>query len=376
MTTRPSLRPPVLDVLLGLAVTAFIVLVTHAMSRFNPSAGALDPLGYAWLAATGLPLIVRRRFPLAVFGVTAALAIGYYSTPYPGGPSMIAPTLALATLAYCQGAIRGSVAAGLLVLLSAVGVLVTGHPLATVGLVALFALAAVSVGSALRARKAQLAAARNEALEAERLRIEQERLGIAREVHDVVAHSLAMINVQAGTGAHVADRKPEAAKAALLEIKEASRSALNDLRATLAVLRSDSGAEHAPTPGLDRLNELTSNARAAGLSVRVHGEPGELPTHVSSAAYRILQESLTNTVRHAASASTVDVWFERADGVFALTVADDGQGSAVGTNGSGNGLRGMRERADALGGSVTAGPGEHGFRVAARLPVGEQGGAG
>jgi signal transduction histidine kinase len=223
----------------------------------------------------------------------------------------------------------------------------------------------------LRARTDQRAAARNEALEAERLRVEQERLGIAREVHDVVAHSLAMINVQAGTGAHVADRKPEAAKAALLEIKEASRSALNDLRATLAVLRSDSGAEHTPTPGLDRMNELTANARAAGLSVRVHGEPGDdLPTHVSTAAYRILQESLTNTVRHAASASTVDVWFERSDGVLALTVADDGQGSASGTNGSGNGLRGMRERADALGGSVTAGPGEHGFRVSARLPIG------
>lgn len=363
-----------MDVLLAIALTAFIAVVTHAMSQVDVTGGPLDPLGYAWLVAGGLPLAWRRRFPLGVFLLTTVLVIGYYSSAYAGGPGILSPALALATVAYAYGAVLATAAGALLLVFGFVGWLIGSQPLGTVGLVALFAVAAISVGSALRARGAQLTAARNEAAEAERLRIEQERLGIAREVHDVVAHSLAMINVQAGTGAHVADRRPEAAKAALLEIKEASRNALNDLRATLAVLRSDSGMEHAPTPGLDRLDELTSNARAAGLAVRVHGEPGELPTHVSTAAYRILQESLTNTVRHAWRASAVDVWFERSDGTFALTVADDGQGSAAGTNGSGNGLRGMSERADALGGTVTAGADEHGFRVSATLPItGEQG---
>src|SRR5439155_17968061 len=125
----------------------------------------------------------------------------------------------------------------------------------------------------------------------------------------VVAHSLAMINVQAGVGAHVADRRPDEAKAALLAIKEASQSALADLRATLAVLRGTQ--DRAPAPSLRRLAELTDATSAAGLRVEVDGEPGELPAPVDSAAFRIVQESLTNAVRHARAVSEINLSFVR-----------------------------------------------------------------
>ncbi|MGH3621743.1 MAG: sensor histidine kinase [Sciscionella sp.] len=364
-----------MDVLLAVAVAVFVNAASTGVGHWQHGAHALDPPGYAWLLGGVVALPWRRRAPVAVFLLTAVPVFAYYESAYPHGPSIVSPTIALATLAYCLGALRAGVAAGA-VLLAWLGVdLARGSPLTAAGVTAgallLWAVAAVSVGAALRARRASVVAARSEAAEAGRRRAEQERLGIAREVHDVVAHSLAMINVQAGTAAHVADRRPEQAKVALLEIKEASRKALNDLRATLAVLRADSGAEHAPAPGLDRLDELVATARAAGLAVRVDGDAGQLPAPVQAAAYRILQESLTNTVRHAVGATEVLVHIEQVDGALLLSVTDNGTGTLNGTAGSGSGLRGMRERADALGGSVSIGPRDGGgFGVLARLPIG------
>jgi signal transduction histidine kinase len=237
-----------------------------------------------------------------------------------------------------------------------------------IGLV-LWVAVAVTVGSAIRLRRSMVGEAHARLREREQRLAEEERLRIAREVHDVVAHSLAMINVQAGTAAHVADRRPEAAKDALLAIKEASRTALTDLRATLDVLRS--GGERAPTPGLARLPDLVTNAAAAGVRVEVTGQAGAgpLPAPVDLAAYRILQESLTNVVRHAEGADTVAVTFHRDAGALVLTVRDNGRtGPARPTRG--NGLRGMAERAGALGGEVEAGPVPGGgFEVSARLPM-------
>lgn len=364
-----------MDVLLAVAVAVFVCGVTTGIAHWQPAERALDGLGYAWLLGGVVALPWRRRVPMAGFLLTAVPVFAFYESPYPHGPSIVSPTIALATLAFYQGSPRAGAAVGAVLLGWLATGIARGSPLTQAGIgftaLVLWAVAAVSVGVALRARRASIVAARNEAAEADRRRAEQERLGIAREVHDVVAHSLAMINVQAGTAAHVADRRPEQAKAALLEIKEASRNALNDLRATLAVLRSDSGAEHAPTPGLDRLDELIANARATGLAVRVEGAAGQLPAPVQAAVYRILQESLTNTVRHAAGATEVLVRFDRMDDLLRLSVTDNGTGTQNGATGSGNGLRGMRERADALGGSVSTGPRDGGgFGVQASLPIG------
>jgi signal transduction histidine kinase len=178
-----------------------------------------------------------------------------------------------------------------------------------------------------------------------------------------------MINVQAGVAAHVADRRPDEAKAALLAIKEASRSALADLRATLGVLRSGIDTDRAPTPGLGRLPDLISTAAAAGVTVRAEGDAGVLPAPVDVAAYRILQESLTNVVRHGTEADTVRITIARTARELRITVRDNGRGNGQATP-SGNGLRGMAERANALGGEAAAGPlPDGGFQVSAKLPL-------
>ncbi|MFI9008700.1 sensor histidine kinase [Actinosynnema sp. NPDC053489] len=270
-------------------------------------------LAWVWFAATFAPLIWRRRYPVAVIAVTGASTWLYYVTGH-WGPLVAAPAFAVLSL-----------------------------------------------------RRTRLRERRDR-------QVEEERLRIAREVHDVVAHSLAMINVQAGVAAHVADRRPEEAVKALRAIKEASGHALDDLRATLGVLRTGGGTT--PAPGLDRLAELVRPVPVA----RVVGEPGALPTAVDVAAYRVVQEALTNALRYAPDASEVVISFERTEDALVLTVADDGGARADRPAlGAGSGIRGMRERVEALGGELEAGPSARGFTVRAVLPWevrGDQGGAG
>ncbi|MFL6142715.1 MAG: sensor histidine kinase [Labedaea sp.] len=349
-----------------LVMGVFVVLVTATIgAREHP----LGPLGYLLLILPAFVLLARNRYPLAVFLVVAPLVAAYYASGQPAGPAPVYAFLALFTLAMRRGPlVAGLAVGGVLTAGAGLALLVEPKlvPTSRVGFVVAWAGVAVAAGAALAARRSGLAARREQAQERTRRLAEAERLRIAREVHDVVAHSLAMINVQAGVGAHVADRRPEQAKAALMAIKEASHAALADLRATLAVLRS--GAGHAPAPSLRRLADLTDATGAAGLPVRVDGEPGELPAAVDSAAYRIVQESLTNAVRHARDATAITVRFSRAEGGIEVLVCDDGSGSVA--PGSGNGLRGMRERAEALGGTLSAGArAEGGFQVRAVLPV-------
>lgn len=267
-----------------------------------PYGRLVDWLAWVWFAATFVPLLLRRRFPIAVVAVTGASTWLYYVTGH-WGPLIAAPAIALMSLGRVRNAER-------------------------------------------RDRQ-----------------VEEERLRIAREVHDVVAHSLAMINVQAGVAAHVADRRPEEAVKALKAIKEASGHALEDLRATLGVLRTGEGT--APVPSLARLDELVGPVPKA----RVVGEPGELPLPVDAAAYRVVQESLTNALRYAPDATAVTITFTRSDDALTLSVRDDGSGAPGGRQGAGTGLRGMRERVEALGGRFDAGPHpEGGFEVRAVLP--------
>ena len=206
--------------------------------------------------------------------------------------------------------------------------------------------------------------------EAER-RLGEERLRIAREVHDVVAHAMVAINVQAGVAAHLLDHDTGQARDALLQIKRTSGDALTDLRATLGVLRDPGqAAPVGPAAGLDDLDEVAGRLRAAAIEVIVDVDTvGVVPTPVHSASYRIVQEALTNVLRHA-NARTVSVVVRADDDMLTIVVADDGTGSGQRTTGSGAGVRGMRERAEALGGMLHCGPGaEGGWRVEATLPL-------
>ena len=362
-----------MDVVITIVLCAFVVGATSGFEHWREHTATVPGPGIGtpaiiWLIAGMLPVLERRAYPLVTFVLSATLVISYYHSGFPSGPSAIVPVFLLVSLAYHRGAIVAG-AAGAAVCLGIAVLVALRDPAALVSPsifgVLVLALAAVAIGTAGRTQRSARVATKERAEAEDRRRVEEERLRIAREVHDVVAHSLAMINVQAGVAAHVADRRPEQAKEALLAIKEASRTALSDLRATLNVLRSGEG--RAPTPGLNQLPELVATASSAGLTVTATGETDALPAPVDVAAYRIVQESLTNVVRHADGADTVRIEFARTADELRITIADNGRGGAPKP---GNGLRGMAERAQALGGSATAGPAEHGgFVVAARLPL-------
>jgi signal transduction histidine kinase len=195
---------------------------------------------------------------------------------------------------------------------------------------------------------------------------------IAREVHDTVAHAIAIINVQAGVTAHVLDKRPEQARETLMTIERTSARALQELRATLGVLTDGSDDSRAPAPGVAQVGELIRMAQEAGLSMNVDLPHAiqELPSPLDSAAYRILQESLTNVIRHAGPGVTVRASVECDGQELVVAVCDDGLGSISFEEGSGRGIAGMRERCELLGGSLTAGPAaEGGFGVLARIPV-------
>jgi signal transduction histidine kinase len=210
--------------------------------------------------------------------------------------------------------------------------------------------------------------------EEQRLRTRDEQLRIARELHDVVAHNLSLINVQAGTALHLIHERPELAESALGAIKAASKDALDELRSLVDVLRA--GPERAPlrpTPTLADVDELVARTRAAGLPIelRVHGTRRLLPRPVETAAYRVTQEAFTNVTRHAAEAHAVVVLDYRVDALV-VQVDDDGPGAdAADGSPPGKGIIGMRERVHALGGELEVGPTDHrGFRVRARIPLG------
>ncbi|OLT10712.1 hypothetical protein BJF78_05255 [Pseudonocardia sp. CNS-139] len=224
-----------------------------------------------------------------------------------------------------------------------------------------------------RARRERIAQARAAAAEAERRRGSEERLRMARDLHDALGHHISLINVQSGVALYLMDDDPEQARSALAAIKRSSRDLLQEMRATLGVLRGvDEQPPQHPAAGLGRMPELVEATRAAGLpvTVQVNGEPRALPPSVDAAAYRIIQEALTNARTHAGPASASVHLTYTEDGLL-MRIDDDGAGpGAPGTDGhsGGNGLPGMRERAAALGGTLAAGarPGG-GFRVDAHL---------
>ncbi|MES4909147.1 MULTISPECIES: sensor histidine kinase [unclassified Streptomyces] len=369
----------------SLVVASLQLVGTQFAAQSRPERADLGLLGRVLLVAGPALLLVRHRHPrLAVLGTSAVTAL-YLGAGYPYGPVFLSVVVA------CFAA----VAAGQRVAAwSALGGLWTAHLLiahwlyrwlppgddgpaawGTEAVVAAWAVAVVAASELVRVRREQWARERAEREAAERRRADEERLRIARELHDVLAHSISVINVQAGVGLALLDQDPEQARTALTTIKAASKEALGEVRQVLDTLRAPGAAPRSPAPGLDRLDELTDQARSMGLavSVEVDGVRTALPPGADLAAFRILQEALTNVVRHSGS-RTARVRLRYATAELELRIDDDGPATAIGaTSGAadgGNGLVGMRERAAALGGTVTAGPRpDGGFRVLARLPL-------
>ena len=332
------------------------------------------------VAGSGL-LLWRHRHPVLVAFGTATAAMVYLGAGYPYGPVFL--TVAL-------GCFSAVVAGHRKAAWAAVGMLWAGHVLIAHWLyrwlppsgdepaawgqeivVAAWVVAIVAVAELVRARREQWDRERAERAQAARRRADEERLRIARELHDVLAHSISVINVQAGVGLALLDSDPEQARTALTTIKAASKEALGEVRQVLDTLRTPGDAPRAPAPGLDRLPELVEQAAGAGLTVEVRGEAPKLSPGADLAAFRIVQEALTNVVRHSGSRhARVQVDVDGADGALRLRVDDDGPATGADAGGSGNGLAGMRERAAALGGTIEAGPrADGGFRVLAVLPL-------
>jgi YD repeat-containing protein len=334
---------------------------------------------YLLVVVAGLVLAGRRYYPVAVLIVSAAAVAIYSLLGYVNGAALLLPAFALYAVA-AAGSVRravGAAAATLVLLLVSTAV---SNPFGTFGggFITMPGLLAVALfaGLAASSRRAYIASIQARSEDDARRRVDEERLRIARELHDVVAHTMATINVQAGVAAHVLADRPDAAAQALNSIKAASKDGLRELRAILNVLRQADDADLTqPAPGLAQLDALIAGTAQAGLatSLRVTGAARPLPAAADLAAYRIVQESLTNAIRHAGPATaTVSLSYD--DAGLRIEVADTGRGSgashAGGSEGSGHGLIGMRERAASVGGVVQAGPAaECGYRVTARLPL-------
>jgi signal transduction histidine kinase len=367
-------RPLLVDA--GLAIGFAVAgLLTTARAGAAASAGPYeerDALGLALVLAATLPYAARRRAPALVYVGTAMAVSVLMLSGYDEGalPSV------LAVGAYTVAAHRPVpevVAATTLVAVLLVVLLVADVPQFGVGeLLTSFAGfgAATLLGRASSSRQQRLDALESQREEAALRAAADERLRIAQELHDIVAHSLGVIAVQAGVGMHVIDTDPAEAKRSFASISSASRSSLAEIRRLLSVVRSgEAGAAYVPAPGLSDLPQLVEDVATAGLPVDfdVAVEPGSLPPSVELAAFRIVQESLTNSLRHA-GAHRATVRLAPDQGELVVEVSDDGSGSN-GSRSGGHGLVGMRERVAVHGGSFETGTSvTGGFRIEARLP--------
>jgi signal transduction histidine kinase len=336
--------------------------------------GSLGALGWALLVVGPVALVARRRHPLPVLWVCLAAAVAPSGT----GLAHVSLVVAVFTAATAGKRYQAWLAQGIaFCYVIWIGPLAYGYAVPPVNdalTLAGWLLAILIAAEATRIRGERAAATRASRQIDQRRHQSEERLRVARDLHDVIGHNISLINVQASMGLDLMDSQPEQARAALSAIKSASKEALEELRTMLTTLRQDDDdAPRSPAPGLDRLPELIELTRAAGLAVEVEtaGKAPPMPAAVHLAAYRIVQESLTNVARHAGRARvTVRVSYD--DTNMHVEIDDDGTAPSGGGSplGTGSGITGMRERAAALGGDLSAGF-RHGggFRVSARLPV-------
>ncbi len=383
---RPAWFP---DALLALFVTVIQVQSAAIPVPLEPVPTPVSGFGYALLIVSGVAVAARRRSPVLVFVVTAVASLIYFGHDFPDRASYLALFVALYTLAAYGDGRRSLMIAGAGITVLAVGWLIAGadvEPLVAIGWV-FFRIGASVIstilGESVRSRRVIAADAEERAELAERsrdeearARVDAERLRIAREVHDTVAHAIAIINVQSGVTAHVLDKRPEQAREALRTIEQTSSRALREMRAILGVLRDSD--EREPYPGLDQIDELVGKARDAGLDIAFEqtSPVTPLPSAVGSAAYRIVQESITNVIRHVGP-TQVTVALEPGIDALRIRVIDQGRrdpahipARTAGSPTTGRGIVGMRERCQLLGGELdaTSRP-DGGFEVTARLPL-------
>jgi len=373
-------------VALSVLAVALIALLTSlayyptiaAQLHLRPHPGVWP---YVTAVACFLPLLLRRERPTLALILTSALAGFYLAMPWPPAIVILAPMSALFTVAERYGGRRalpiGIVLGAVVLGVSAMTVSVSYTVTQVVAVFALLGLAAV-LGHTARQRRELFEEVREKRLEENRRReeearrrLEEERLGIARDVHDIMAHSLTLMTLQADAGL-TAPGDAEKAATAFAVIGDTGRATLRDLRAMLAVIAGDAGPEspREPLADLTHLDELVRSVRETGLDITlsVDGDLTSMPSAVSVSAYRIVQEALTNIVRHA-QASHASVTLRIDASTLALRVTDDGVGGVPSSEG-GRGLLGMAERAEVLGGTISAGPAEGGgFEVQGTLPL-------
>jgi len=371
---RPDGRGPRGPLFLPVFVAVVQVVGTRVVQQHSHPQHPLDALGYALLLLGPACLLFRTRWPVAVCAGTTAVAAGYLWAGFPVGPVLLSFVVGFVG-AVLSGHRRPAwlSMAGLYAVHLAVAIGTHDfHGRSELGLLA-WLLLLILAAEVVRTRSEHREQWRRAQAEREQRMADEQRIAIARELHDVLAHSISLINVQAGVALELLDGDPEQARTALTTIKQTSKDALGEVRQVLGTLRAPgSAAPRAPEPGLDRLDELVRQAAAVGLTVRLRteGEPEPLPQGVGLAAFRIVQEGLTNVIRHS-SARTAEVTVAYRGAALLVRIADPGPLSATGgprAGGSGSGLAGMRERASALGGSLRAGPQRAGFQVEAELP--------
>jgi len=376
------------------SVAAALVILLPSWGKF----AAVLPHGViaAIAVGQGLVLLARRRAPMAVLAAVTPAGVYMLAVGYPETPAIIAPCCAAYAFAVygrrAEGAdlartLRGMAPVLFAAIALAVAAVAPGVPDPTgagdsVTIVTLVTASGV-LGYAVRTRRDYVAelrdrAARLEAAEGERAAraIVDERLRIARELHDVIGHSISLIAIQSEAAARSARSNPDAVPAFLSAISAASRQALAEMRGVLAVLRPDATVlpatgELSPQPGLDQVGELVASLRAGGLETRLEAEPMHLPPGIGLAVYRIVQESLTNVLKHAGAGAKAGVTIIRSGEAVRVSVRDDGAGpSGRASSSTAHGIIGMRERAAAYGGFLRTGarPGG-GFEVEASIPL-------
>ncbi|RJL36198.1 sensor histidine kinase [Bailinhaonella thermotolerans] len=373
-----------LDACLGAVVSLVVAVAITADvgGERGPDLGA-----YLFAAGLGLLMLVRRQHPVLALVATTVGLCGYYIADYPPIGLAVPVAAALYSAAEHGRPVLATAVAAFLLVASSFFRLREGEQLAYLlgyelpWSVAIMA-GAVALGDGVRSRRIRneqqrererdlLEASRREAAR----RIEEERLGLARDLHDVLAHTTTIITLQADVAREALDdHDVAAARAALEVIRTAGGQATGELRSTLALLRRPAEeTPRAPTGGLEHLGRLAAATTAGGLpaAVHVHGEPAPVPTVVGVTAYRIAQEALTNAVRHAAGATRVDVHVTYRPESVEISVRDDGRGTAGDGHGDGrgHGLTGMRERAELIGGTLTTRTSATGFEVSATLPL-------
>lgn len=365
------------DLIPALPLLIFVVVGTGQAAHEQIDATRPDLLGYALTVVAPLALLLRRRNPIAGLGIVGAAISLYLLLRYPFGPVLLTAPFAVHALVVrtelrravvlCSAFVVITWAASVPLLLDERGAIeLLGWSVAWPAVVA----APAAVASAVRARQQS-----EEGVRAERAQraLSEERLRTTQEVHDAVGHGLAVIAMQAGVALHVLERNPAGARESLEAIRVTSREVLDGLRDELEQLRTpDESAARRPSPGLADVPALVDRMRAAGADVTLQMDDlGTLPVEVDLQGYRIVQESLTNVLRHAATAKTA-VTVERAADELVINVVDGGPRNArvvSGFGGGGTGIDGMRARASMLGGTLAAEPTGSGFMVRARLPT-------